>query len=409
MFVDVLHCDMRAADMLADETTLGHIGLWLADLGGTVCHAFGIDGTGLSSIHFYPAAFNNTESEAIDLVGLGSLRALCYTIAAGRRSSTAARKCTTSTLETMIVGMSFDVIVTCTDDKTVLKGYQAWENGKLVSYCEFPCEEQLAREAYLYRHIGPHPRILTFYGLEEVHPGIHSLRLEYAPFRDLRQYMKTHSTLDDPGTPPLAQRHQMALDVAVALAYVHSRGVYHADISARNLFLFPGFRLKLGDFGGSGIVADTGGHAQHDPEYTRTTTHEESDYFLPPRGRAYHELPPLQRELFALGSALYEIVAWRRVYGPRVDPDVIADDDVRYKKRERGDQLPPLDDLGRVGPIIQRCWDEQYERAIDVVADLQAAIDADQDGKIGVRPEVMEDKEEEEEEEEKRVTSATAP
>ncbi|CAK7230174.1 hypothetical protein SCUCBS95973_007483 [Sporothrix curviconia] len=65
------------------------------------------------------------------------------------------------------------------------------------------------------------------------------------------------------------------------------------------------------------------------------------------------------------------------------DPDVNVDEDVRHAKCLSG-VLPPLDDLGAVGPIVRRCWDEQYACAADVVADLQAVVDGE-DGAVSAR------------------------
>ncbi|OAA66918.1 Protein kinase-like domain protein [Niveomyces insectorum RCEF 264] len=279
-----------------------------------------------------------------------------------------------------IIGITFNVIVTCSDGKTALKGYQVWEDGRLRANCEFPCEELLAREAYLYRHIGAHPQILQFHGLEEVHPGVHSLRLEFAQRRDVRQYI---ATMHEGPPPPYHVRVRMALDAARAVAHIHARGVFHADLSCRNLFLFDDWRVKLGDFGGSMIAHDPEG-AQHDPEFTKSTTREEAEYALPLRGRAYVDLPRIQREIFALGSAVFEMVAWRRVYA------AARDEDERDDMYDRG-ELPPLtggvvgDRLGDVGPVIQRCWDEQYERADDVAADLEKALAAADEKKAKVR------------------------
>lgn len=169
-----------------------------------------------------------------------------------------------------------------TDKKTALKGYQAWEDGELRAMCEHESEEVLRREALVYRHLGEHPHILHCYGLEEVHPGVNSLRLEYAPLGDVRGFIKASKA-----APPSKHiRLQMALDAARGLAHIHKMGVQHCDMTCRNLFLFDDYRLKIGDFGGSLI------EGYHDPAPLIT---EESAYELPLRGREFEERPAREK------------------------------------------------------------------------------------------------------------------
>ncbi|EPE05468.1 serine-threonine protein [Ophiostoma piceae UAMH 11346] len=274
-----------------------------------------------------------------------------------------------------IIGITFDVIVTCTDGKTALKGYQVWEDGRLRANCEFPCEEVLAREAYIYRYIGEHAQILQCFGLEEVHPGVNSLRIEYASRGDLRHYIQktknTTSNIESSSSPvpSMPTRLRMAMDVAKGVAHLHSRGVFHSDLSCRNLFLFDDLRVKLGDFGGSMIDPERD-PAHAGTQYGKANTTEEAEYALPLRGRTYEDLPLVKRELFALGSAIYEIAAWGRVYS------TAKDEDEREGMKERG-ELPPLDDCGLPAGlelIIQDCWEENYTCAEDVARDLEGVL-----------------------------------
>jgi serine/threonine protein kinase len=240
--------------------------------------------------------------------------------------------------------------VTTTDSKNVLKGHQVWSCGNLVFDYQVPCEERLAREATIYKHLGQHPQILTCFGLEEVHPGIHSLRLEMAPLGCVRAYIQKKA--DSP--PPVHGRLQMALDVATGLSYMHSRGAMSCDLSSINLFVFDGLRVKLGDFGGALLEG-------FDFEWDQT---HESRYHLPLRGREYDDVPLIKRELFSLGSAIYEITAWKRPFGELDDNQV----DARYAR----DEFPSLD--GNVARhIIWGCWAEVYATVQEVVSDLKAA------------------------------------
>ncbi len=187
-----------------------------------------------------------------------------------------------------LLGLGATSYVTTTDNKTVLKGYQVWRDGKFY-IGQDDCEDDLAREAAVYAHLGDHQQILKCFGLEQHCAGVHSLRLELAPLGCVRQFIAEHPRQP----PPLQTRLQMALDTATGVAYLHSRGVQHCDMSCRNLFLFDGFRVKLGDFGASLLEG----------REFKPTFCEESQYELPLRGRQFNDRTPLKRELSALGSA----------------------------------------------------------------------------------------------------------
>ena len=251
------------------------------------------------------------------------------------------------------VGIGATCFVTTTDEPTVVrKGYQVWEDGKLILNREHEYydsgEEDVQREAAIYALLGDHPHILKFFTLEEVSPSVHSLRLELAPLNNVRVYIEQH-----PKEPPsLEVRLHMSLQAARAVAYIHSKGVQHCDLSCRNLLLFTGHLVKLGDFGASLID----GHG------LKETRCEEASYELPLRGREFYGRPGRKRDLFALGSVIYEITTWKRPWRDLEDEEIEA----RYAREE----FPPLD--GNITcSIISRCWNEVYDTADDVVVDLE--------------------------------------
>lgn len=149
-----------------------------------------------------------------------------------------------------ILGIGASCFISVYDSETVLKDYEIWVNGKRQSYRSQPCEDSVSWEELVYKHLGSHPNILLCYWLVEVRPSVHSLRLELAPLGNVRQYIEDH-----PEPLPEHTRLRMALDVSVGLGHIHSRKVQHADLSCRNLFLFEGFRVKLGDFGDASVEA----------------------------------------------------------------------------------------------------------------------------------------------------------
>ena len=249
-----------------------------------------------------------------------------------------------------IVGLGGSCFVTSTDKKTALKGYQVWEGGELRAMCEHDSEEVLRREALIYKHLGEHPHILRCYGLEEVHAGVNALRLEYAPLGDVRGFIKKSKA----ALLSMDIRLQMAVDAAKGLGHIHKMGVQHCDMTCRNLFLFDDYHLKIGDFGGSLIE----GYHDSVPPIT-----EESAYELPLRGRSFKERPARKRELFALGSAIYEIMVWAAPY------EGLADKDIELKFA--AEVFPGLEGVP-AGHIIQMCWDEKYESSDEVVEALMA-------------------------------------
>jgi serine/threonine protein kinase len=245
----------------------------------------------------------------------------------------------------------FSFVSAASDGKTALKGYQVWIGDTCCAAKQHSdgCEESLAREEMVYQHLGEHIHILQCYGLVEVHPGIHSLQLERAPYGNIRQFIRDHKD-----TPPSEQdRLKMALGVSSGLAHAHAKNVIHCDISCRNLFLFPDWCTKVGDFG-SAILDGT-------PPIHNIV--EEIRYELPLRGRVFAERPYVKRELFALGSAIYEIMAWKQPF------EGLEDDDV--KKKYAAEEFPDVAYL-LARNIVHNCWSEKFDTAKEVEEALTA-------------------------------------
>jgi hypothetical protein len=125
-------------------------------------------------------------------------------------------------------------------------------------------------------------------------------------------------------------------------------------MSCRNLFLFGDYRVKIGDFGGSLVE----GHDEITPGVC-----EEIAYELPLRGREFGSRPARKRELFALGSAIYEIMAWALPYQGLTDDEI--------EKKYAAEEFPSLESIP-AGDIIPNCWNEKHGSADEVVEALQA-------------------------------------
>jgi len=87
---------------------------------------------------------------------------------------------------------------------------------------------------------------LNYDGIVLVHENVYSLKIERA-LGSLRTFILNCPALSK------ETRLAMAVHIAAAIAYVHSKNVIHADFNTRNVFVFDNWQLKLSDFGGSRI------------------------------------------------------------------------------------------------------------------------------------------------------------
>lgn len=180
------------------------------------------------------------------------------------------------------------------------------------------------RELLVYQRLAsgysdPHPCIIPFYGVLDA-----SLLLQFQPNGSIRQYRAAN-----PGRISLSTLLRWAEQAARAVDYLHSKGIFHGDISCNNILLDAELNAKIGNFAGSSVDG-----------LSFLTVHETS-----------HALPgtttvSVRREIFALGSMLYELMTGFTPFAGK-EPHEIEELFAR-------EQFPPVDDIPVLGPTILR-------------------------------------------------------
>lgn len=252
------------------------------------------------------------------------------------------------------------------DSLSILKGGTVWYKsrealgpGKGVE----ESDERARKEAGIYDALGQHDRILSYLGLEATViagagtvPKAWAVRLERAPYGSLRDYI-----VNNQANPPNERtRLELSIQFAEGVTHIHRRGVVWGDLSTRNALLFDEWRIKLGDFADSNPVDD----------YPRDWYGCEVRYCPPGSVRPnLHDVGTMKREIFALGTAIYEIVGWKVPYGSETE---VSEDEVITALVDC--KWPQLTSGNPAEAIIRQCWEYMYASSQQVVDGLQSLL-----------------------------------
>ncbi|MCX6622822.1 MAG: protein kinase [Acidobacteria bacterium] len=180
--------------------------------------------------------------------------------------------------------------------------------------------------------------------------------MEFLTGSDLRDAIRGNLTGD------LKNRLGIAVQVARALEFVHSKNVVHRDIKPENLHLDPAGRVRLMDFG----IAKS-----HDLSLTKTGLALGTPYYMAPEQILGHP-PTAQVDIYAYGILLYELLTGQKpVTGDTVER-------LFYMILHEPLNLQPLVDASIPQPVIDlvsRCTAKKKEDRIQTFGEVIVALE----------------------------------
>jgi serine/threonine protein kinase len=218
-------------------------------------------------------------------------------------------------------------------------------------------------EAEVYIILDSHPLIAKCLSIG---PQKEYIELEYYPNGNLKQYIQRNrpsiTTID---------LKRWARQMVEGVEYIHSKGVRHSDFRLEQWLVDSELNTRLSDFNASGFddqpdLGIKGKLAQG---------LEVPSHCLPRDPEADNTV---ESDLFALGSALYELVAGQTPYEGKDHESIEA----LFRKGE----FPRTDRL-LLGDIIMGCWKNKFSSAKDILSYGTVAFslnEANQTGELRV-------------------------
>ena len=208
--------------------------------------------------------------------------------------------------------------------------------------------EAAENEANIYMILGKHPLIAE---CQAIGPAKEFIELRFYSRGSLRDYVSfniLHITDH--------QLNMWARQLVESVAYIHGKGVRHADLRLDQWLLDDKLCPRLSDFNGSGF--------DRQPtlglDSTPATNIEPASHCLP-RDFEQDKDSTVKSDLFALGSSLYQLMTDSLPYEDEED-DLIA-------TNFANNVFPKVDHIS-IGRVIMACWLGHYRSADDILANL---------------------------------------
>lgn len=167
-------------------------------------------------------------------------------------------------------------------------------------------ESQILRESLIMRNL-VHPHIVWLISSGRLGPGLAYLTMEYMPGGSLTTLIRQEERLPENVALPIA------VQIADALMYIHSRNIVHCDIKPDNVLFDAQGNARLADFGICWRPGDPfpefGHEGYSSPEHFQGAQEASS------RAEGPRRLSPAS-DVFSLGVVLYEMLVGRRPIAP---------------------------------------------------------------------------------------------
>ncbi|KAI5245025.1 kinase-like protein [Aureobasidium subglaciale] len=257
------------------------------------------------------------------------------TITKTKASKTQSQKATKVDMALLMVGMS---AVTYRIHDTVIKFVHADDEALLTQ----SNVDAMRNEASLYRILGQHDRIAECLDKSSAWSFI---MLKYYPHGDLKNHVAKN------GRSLTKQLKRWARQIIEGVAKVHRNGIRHSDLRLDQWLVDEDLNARLCDFNASGYDANK----RLDLPASKALGLESYSHYMP-------RDPELDNtdlsDLFALGSALYELEAGEK-------PFAGEEGEIITEHFEVG-RYPEVDALS-FGGITGKCWKGEFETALDLL------------------------------------------
>ena len=212
---------------------------------------------------------------------------------------------------------------------------------------------RLRNEVRLARQIS-HPNVCRVFDIGHL-DSQYFLSMEYVDGEDLA------SVLRRMGRPSREKALQIARQICAGLRAAHENGVLHRDLKPANIMIDGRGRVRLMDFGLSGLAQELAGR----PDFAGTP------FYMAPE-QLEGSGTSIRTDLFSLGVVLYEVLTGRHPFSAATVTEL------RENYRKGQSPVPPSEFAGELPPhvdtVILRCLDTEPQARPSSALEVAAAL-----------------------------------